>query len=119
MDEMMVIGCHAKPTIHSPFTNHQKSLRQAIQSIQPTDINTNLEPALDLAYAVAQTKPSAEIVIFSDFQVVSEDMLTQLQNPGEKIHSIQFRLVRRVTMLASLNFAYGRVLSMRSITKRC
>ena len=91
MDEMMVISCHAKPTIHSPFTNHQKSLRQAIQSIQPTDINTNLEPALDLAYAVAQTKPSAEIVIFSDFQAVSEDMLTQLQNPGEEIslHPIQ------------------------------
>ena len=85
MDEMMVISCHAKPTIHSPFTNHQKSLRQAIQSIQPTDINTNLEPALDLAYAVAQTKPSAEIVIFSDFQVVSEDMLTQLQNPCEEV----------------------------------
>ena len=91
MDEMMVIGCHAKPTIHSPFTNHQKSLRQAIQSIQPTDINTNLEPALDLAYAVAQTKPSAEIVIFSDFQAVSEDILTRLQTPGEEIalHPIQ------------------------------
>ena len=91
MDEMMVISCHTKPTIHSPFTNHRKSLRQAIQSIQPTDINTNLEPALDLAYAVARTKPSAEIVIFSDFQAVSEDILTQLQNPGEEIafHPIQ------------------------------
>lgn len=85
MDEMMVISCHAKPTIHSPFTNHQKSLRQAIQSIQPTDIKTNLEPALDLAYAVARTKPSAEIVIFSDFQSVSEDMLTRLQNSDEEI----------------------------------
>lgn len=91
MDEMMVISCHTKPTIHSPFTNHRKSLRQAIQSIQPTDINTNLEPALDLAYAVARTKPSAEIVIFSDFQAVSEDMLTRLQNPGEEIalHPVQ------------------------------
>ncbi len=91
MDDMMVMSCHAKPTIHSPFTNHQKSLRQAIQSIQPTDIKTNLEPALDLAYAVAQTKPSAEIVIFSDFQAVSEGMLAQLQNPVEEIslHPIQ------------------------------
>ena len=91
MDEMMVISCHAKPTIHSPFTNHQKSLRQAIQSIQPTDINTNLEPALDVAYAVARTKPGAEIVILSDFQAVSEDMLTQLQNADEEIalHPIQ------------------------------
>ena len=91
MDEMMVMSCHAKPTIHTPFTNHQKSLRQAIQSIQPTDINTNLKPALDVAYAVARTKPGAEIVIFSDFQAVSEDMLTQLQNPGEEIalHPIQ------------------------------
>ena len=91
MDEIMVISCHTKPTIYSPFTNHRKSLRQAIQSIQPTDINTNLEPALDLAYAVARTKPSAEIVVFSDFQAVSEDILTQLQNPGEEIafHPIQ------------------------------
>ena len=91
MDEMMVISCHTKPTIHSPFTNHRKSLRQVIQSIQPTDINTNLEPALDLAYAVARTKPNAEIVIFSDFQAVSEEILTQLQNPGEEIafHPVQ------------------------------
>ena len=91
LDDMMVIGCHTRPTIHTPFTNHQKSLRQAIQSIQPTEINTNLEPALDLAYAVAQTKPSAEIVIFSDFQAVSEDMLTRFQTPDEEIalHPIQ------------------------------
>ena len=91
MDEMMVISCHAKPTIHSPFTNHQKSLRGAIQSIQPTDIKTNLEPALELAYAVARTKPSAEIVIFSDFQAVSEYILTRLQNSGDEItlHPIQ------------------------------
>ncbi len=85
MDEMMVIGCHARPTIRSPFTNHQKSLRRAIQSIQPTEIGTNLEPALDLAYAVARTKPNADIVIFSDFQAVSEDMLTRLQSPHDDI----------------------------------
>ena len=85
MDDMMVIGCHARPTIHTPFTNQQRSLRQAIQSIQPTEIGTNLEPALDLAYAVAQTKPSADIVIFSDFQSVSENMLTQFQHPHEEI----------------------------------
>ncbi|MDE0301417.1 MAG: BatA and WFA domain-containing protein [Candidatus Poribacteria bacterium] len=91
MDEMMVISCHAKPTIHSPFTNHRKSLRGAIQSIQPTDIRTNLEPALGLAHAVARTKPSAEIVIFSDFQTVSEEMLTQLHDSGDEItlHPIQ------------------------------
>ena len=91
MDEMMVISCHAKPTIHSPFTNHQKSLRDAIQSVRPTDIKTNLEPALELAHAVARTKPSAEIVIFSDFQTISEDMLTRIQNPGGEItfHPIQ------------------------------
>ena len=85
MDEMMVISCHAKPTIHSPFTNHQKSLRDAIQSVRPTDIKTNLEPALELAHAVARTKPTAEIVIFSDFQAVSEDILTRIQKPGEEI----------------------------------
>ena len=85
MDEMTVLSCHTRPVIHSPFTNHQKSLRQAIQSIQPTDINTNLEPALDLAYAVAQTKPNPEIIIFSDFQSISEELLVQFQNPPEEI----------------------------------
>ena len=29
IDEMMVISCHTQPIIHSPFTNHQKSLRVA------------------------------------------------------------------------------------------
>ena len=91
MDEVMVVSCHTRPTIHSPFTNHQKSLRQAIESIQPTDIKTDLEPALDLAYAVAQTKPNPEIVILSDFQSVSEKLRSQFQNPDEeiKLHLVQ------------------------------
>ena len=90
-DEMMVMGCHTRPTIHSTFTDHQKSLRQAIESIQPTDVKTDLEPALDLAYAVAQTKPNPEIIILSDFQFVSENLRSQLQNPHEnvKCHLLQ------------------------------
>ena len=85
IDEMMVMSCHTRPTIHSTFTSHQKSLRQAIEAIQPTDIKTDLEPALDLAYSVAQTKPNPEIVIFSDFQSVPEKLLSQFQNPRENI----------------------------------
>ena len=86
MDEMTVISSHTRPIIHIPFTNHQKSLREAIHGIQPTDISTNLEPAYDLAYAIAQTKPNAEIVIFSDFQSVSEGLLAKLsgvRNPSD------------------------------------
>ena len=79
MDEMTVISSHTRPVIHIPFTNHQKSLRAAINAIQPTDISTNLEPAFDLAHAIAQTKPNPEIVIFSDFQSVSEALLTKLK----------------------------------------
>lgn len=86
MDEMMVISCHVQPVIHSPFTNHQKSLRGAIQSIQPTDIKTNLQPALELAYSAAQTKPNPEIVIFSDFQQVSESLLELIKYPPEKVN---------------------------------
>ncbi|MBI1928660.1 VWA domain-containing protein [Candidatus Poribacteria bacterium] len=85
IDEMMVISCHNHPLIHSPFTNHQKSLRGAIRSIQPTDVKTDLEPALDLAYAVAQTKPNAEILLFSDFQQVSESLLDKMRHPPSKI----------------------------------
>ena len=84
MDEMTVISSHTRPIIHIPFTNHQKSLREAIHGIQPTDISTNLEPAYDLAYAIAQTKPNPEIVIFSDFQAVSESLLAKLESKPEQ-----------------------------------
>ena len=80
MDEMTVISSHTRPIIHIPFTNHQKSLREAIRSIQPTDISTNLEPAYDLAEAIAQTKSNPEIVIFSDFQSISEALLAKLKS---------------------------------------
>ena len=84
MDEMTVISSHTQPVIHSPFTNHQRSLREAINAIQPTDISTDLEPALDLADAIAQTKPNPEIVIFSDFQSVSETLLAKLNSKMEQ-----------------------------------
>ena len=84
MDEMTVISSHTRPIIHIPFTNHQKSLREAINAIQPTDISTNLEPAFDLAYAISQTKPNPEIVIYSDFQSVSEELLAKLKSKTEQ-----------------------------------
>ena len=84
MDEMTVISSHTRPVIHIPFTNHQKSLREAINAIEPTDISTNLEPAYDLAYAIAQTKPNPEIVIFSDFQSISEALLAKLNSKTEQ-----------------------------------
>lgn len=80
IDEMSVISCHERPIIHAPFTGHQKTLRQAIESIQSTDIKTDLKPAVDLAYAVAQTKPNPEIIVFSDFQSVSEETLEKFQH---------------------------------------
>ncbi|MDE0466675.1 MAG: BatA and WFA domain-containing protein [Candidatus Poribacteria bacterium] len=84
MDEMTVISSHTQPVIHSPFTNHQRSLRDAINAIKPTDISTDLEPAFDLAAAIAQTKPNPEIVIFSDFQSVSESLLAKLNSKVEQ-----------------------------------
>ena len=96
MDEMTVISSHTRPVIHIPFTNHQKSLREAINAIQPTDISTNLEPAYDLAYAIAQTKPNPEIVIFSDFQSISEELLAKLNSKTEEDEApeIKRRLIR-------------------------
>ncbi len=79
MDEMSVISCHTRPTIRTPFTNHQKTLRQAIESIKPTDIETDLKPAVDLAFDVARTKPNPEIIILSDFQSVSEQTVEKFQ----------------------------------------
>lgn len=84
MDEMTVISSHTRPVIHIPFTNHQKSLREAIHAIQPTDISTNLEPAYDLADAIAQTKPNPEIFVFSDLQSVSEELLAKFKSKPEQ-----------------------------------
>ena len=84
MDEMTVISSHIRPIIHSPFTNHQKSLRKSIEAIQPTDISTNLEPAIDLANAIAYTKPNPEIIVFSDFQSVSEILLAKLNSKPQQ-----------------------------------
>ena len=84
MDEMSVISCHTRPIIHTPFTKHQKTIREAIASIEPTDIKTDLKPAIDLALAVAQTKPNPEIIILSDFQRISEETLTDFQNLQSK-----------------------------------
>ncbi len=81
MDEMSVISCNTRPVIHTPFTNHQKTLREAIESIKPTDVKTNLKSAVDLAFDVAQTKPNPEIVILSDFHSVSEETLEKFQKP--------------------------------------
>lgn len=85
IDEMMVISCHTQPIIQSPFTNHQKSLRAAIEAIQPTDVKTDLAPALSLAYSVTQTNTNPEIVVFSDFAIGTthqgEQVADMLQNP--------------------------------------
>ena len=85
IDEMMVISCHTQPIIQSPFTNHQKSLRTAIEAIQPTDVKTDLAPALSLAYSVTQTNTNPEIVVFSDFAIGTthqgEQVADMLQNP--------------------------------------
>lgn len=101
MDEITVMSSHTQPVIHSPFTNHQRSLREAIDAIQPTDISTDLEPAFDLAAAIAQTKPNPEIVIFSDFQSVSESLLAKLnskvaqdEDTEKPNQEIKHRLVR-------------------------
>ena len=97
IDEMMVVSCHTQPVIHSPFTNHQKSLRGAIESIGPTDIKTDLQPALAVAHSVAQTKPNPEIVVFSDFHQVPDALLAPQENPqsdpsGAKVHLVPVNL---------------------------
>ena len=97
IDEMMVISCHIQPVIHSPFTNHQKSLRHAIESIVPTDVKTDLQPALAVAHSMAQTKSNPEIVVFSDFHQVPDSLLIQRKTPQSppsdtKVHLLPVNL---------------------------
>ena len=93
IDEMMVISCHTQPIIHSPFTNHQKSLRSAIGSIAPTDVKTDLQPALAVAHSVARTKPNPEIIILSDFHQIPDPLLTQRDSPDAQPSDAKVRLL--------------------------
>ena len=93
IDEMMVISCHTQPVIHSPFTNHQKSLRGAIEAITPTDVKTDLQPALAVAHSVAQTKPNPEIVILSDFHQIPDTLLEQQESPDAQLSDVRVRLM--------------------------
>ena len=93
IDEMMVISCHTQPVIHSPFTNHQKSLRGAIESIIPTDVKTDLQPAFAVAHSVAQTKPNPEIVVFSDFHQIPDTLLTQRESSQPHPSGAKVRLL--------------------------
>ena len=93
IDEMMVISCHTQPVIHSPFTNHQKSLRDAIASIAPTDVKTDLQPALAVAHSVARTKPNPEIIILSDFHQIPDLILTQRDSPNAQLSDVKVRLL--------------------------
>ena len=93
IDEMMVISCHTQPIIHSPFTNHQKSLRGAIESIAPTDVKTNLQPALAVAHSVAQTKPNPEIFVLSDFHQIPDTLLAQHESPDTQLADTKVRLL--------------------------
>ena len=90
---MMVISCHTQPTIHSPFTNHQKSLRDAIKSITPTDVKTDLQPALAVAHSVAQTKPNPEIIVLSDFHQIPDSLLTQQESSQLQLSETKVRLL--------------------------
>lgn len=93
IDEMMVVSCHTQPIIHSPFTNHQKSLRGAIESVTPTDVKTDLQPALAVAHSVAQTKPNPEIVVLSDFHQIPDTLLEQQESPDAQLSDAKMRLM--------------------------
>ena len=93
IDEMMVVSCHTQPIIHSPFTNHQKSLRGAIESIVPTDVKTDLQPALAVAHSVAQTKPNPEIIVLSDFHQIPDTLLAQRESPDAQLSDAKVRLL--------------------------
>ena len=126
MDEMTVMSSHKRPIIHTPFTNHQKSLREAIDAIQPTDISTNLAPAIDLAHAIAETKSNPEIIVFSDFQSVPETLLVKFYPHGQNLslpyilnnkaqqdeepdQGIQYRLIRVGTASENVGITQFRV----------
>lgn len=65
-DRMMVVSCGNRPVVEIPFTGHQRSLLEAIEGIQPTEVPTDLRGAVELARSFTHPRRRVERIVITD-----------------------------------------------------
>lgn len=65
-DEMAIVSAGAAPTVQVGLTSHQRTLREAIAKIAPTEGPTRVIEAVELARRLLAEHPNHRIVVLSD-----------------------------------------------------
>ncbi|QQE10668.1 BatA and WFA domain-containing protein [Planctomycetota bacterium] len=77
----MIVAFAERPQVLTKFTNNNARLRQAIESIQPTDQSSHLDLALsviepEVVLHASDSESATQVYIFSDGHIASHDTAT-------------------------------------------
>ncbi len=76
--QMMVIEVGASSRVVAPFTADRRALRRAIESIEPSDEEADLQGALDLASAFSYSEEEVEVIL-PDVLLISDGALARIE----------------------------------------
>jgi hypothetical protein len=65
-DEMMLIVFHSRAKVACGFTSNRRLLREALAAATATECPTDLEPALQLARSIGNSRSHPRVLLFSD-----------------------------------------------------
>lgn len=71
-DDMAIISAGSVPTVEIGLTSHQRTLRNKLDEIGPTDGPGSLEEAVDIAQRLISGHPNAEIHLLTDHEFGEE-----------------------------------------------
>lgn len=84
-DEAMVIAAGPRTEVVLPFTRDRARLRQALGGLRATEAAGGLRDAVQMALALARTRPDVEVVVLSDG---GSDDLTGLTTGGVRLRHV-------------------------------
>lgn len=76
-DEMAVVAAGTQPRVVCGLTGHERTLRDAIDRIQPTDGVTAVPQAIEMARRLLGEAPHGEIVVLTDGRFVGAEALVE------------------------------------------
>jgi len=78
--QMAMLSANASPMVVTPFTDDEKSLRQSLDALSPTDAGGDIESAIRLAdNLLASRKGERRIVVYTDH--APKDSAKKYQSP--------------------------------------
>ena len=100
-DEMAIISAGTQPRVVCGLTGHQRTLRDALQTVEPTDGTTAVAEAVAVARRLLEGHENAKVVILSDGcfdgagQMQGDDLILQKFGSGANNLAITRFQVRR------------------------